>query len=92
MNRLSHPEYSFKTATVWVNAGHGSGADHLCGKITLNPEAYSHPSEAYTVWCDGAVGKYVSVKLDTHNVPQHLWNSIGQPYLGLAEIIPYAKQ
>ena len=87
-------EYSFKTATVWVNTAHGSGSDHLCGKITVDPSAYSHPSEVYTVWCDGATGKHITVKLETHNLPPHLWGSDvlhSQPYLALAEIVPYVK-
>ena len=94
-NRATHQEYSFRTATVWVNKEHGGDSDHLCGKITVDETAYSHPSELYTVWCDGAVGKYVTVKLETHNVPTQLWGTDvlhAQPYLGLAEIIPYARQ
>ena len=94
-NRATHQEYSFRTATVWVNKEHGGDSDHLCGKITVDETAYSHLSELYTVWCDGAVGKYVTVKLETHNVPTQLWGTDvlhAQPYLGLAEIIPFARQ
>ena len=90
--RATHQEYSF---SVWVNKEHGGDSDHLCGKITVDETAYSHPSELYTVWCDGAVGKYVTVKLETHNVPTQLWGTDvlhAQPYLGLAEIIPFARQ
>jgi hypothetical protein len=86
-NRPTYREYSFETATVWVNSASPEGADHLCGKITTHATQQVH-----TVWCNGAVGSYVSVKLETHNLPKYLWSTTGLhslPYLALAAIAPY---
>ena len=89
-NRPHHLGYSFKEASVWVNANAADSWGYECGRITLDPAL---TSQRYQIYCGGHAGAFVTVRLLEHNLPSHVVGTtpIGQKaYLGLGEIVPYA--
>ena len=87
-NRPSYFEFSFESVAVFVNSGGADDWGHECGRVHVDPAL---SPQRYQVWCDGAVGSYVTIRMVDHNLRDaRMGKDLG--YLVLGEITPYVYQ
>lgn len=87
-NRPYYLEASFESVAVFVNSGAADNWGYECGRIHVDPALYP---QRYQVWCDGAAGSFVTLRMISHNLRDaHLGTHLG--YLVLGEVTPYLYQ